>query len=719
MGRYTTAAAAALLLCGAASPADDLGEELRRAAKAGDAAAVEALLSRGADVNAKTPYGATALSFAADKGHAEVVRVLLKHKAAVDVQDTFYQATPMSWAYMRGHADVLKLLVEAGAPGADEYLRIAAGAGKAPLVRAVLETGKVKQEGLDKALAETPARYAEVAELLRKAGAKPPAAPAADPESLKPLAGTYRGAGGELTVAVFASRMFATQGDKQMGPLTAAGTDTFRDAKGEVTLAFRRAAGKVAGLALKRDGKETDFTRAEEAEPAAAAAARDPEGAVARSLDWPSFRGPGASGVADGQFPPTVWDAGKGVNLRWKTAIPGLAHSCPVVWGDRVFVTTAVSGDPKAEFRPGNYGDVDSVNDRTEHSWRVYCLDKATGRVLWEREARRGVPAVKRHLKGSQANPTPATDGTHLVVSFGPEGLYCYDFDGNLAWKGDLGALSSGWFYDRDYEWGFGSSPVLYRGKVIVQCDVGKGSFLAAYDLRDGHEVWRTPREEIPSWGTPAMVEGPGRAEVVTNATKFARGYDPETGKELWRLGRHAEITVPTPVFGQGLIFITSGYRPVQPIYAVRPGASGDISLKEGQTSNESVAWSTTKGGPYMPTPLVYGEHLYTCANNGLLTCYETKTGKQVYRERLGGAGTYTASPVAADGRLYFTSEEQGVRVVKAGPKFERLAANPVGEVCMATPAISDGMIFVRGQHHLFAFGNPRLSKAASSPSGE
>jgi outer membrane protein assembly factor BamB len=437
----------------------------------------------------------------------------------------------------------------------------------------------------------------------------------------------------------------------------------------------------------------------------------DRGGVVKAPLNWPSFRGPNASGVADGQFPPLTWDVEKKSNVRWKTAIPGLGHSCPIVWGDRVYVTTAVSADGKAEFKPGLYGDVDSLKETAEHAWRVYCLDKRSGKILWERTACKGVPKVKRHPKASHANPTPATDGTHVVASFGSEGLYCYDPDGKLLWQKNLGVLDSGWFYDAEYQWGFGSSPILYRGLVIVQCDVGKNSFLAAFRAADGKEVWRKSRDEIPSWGTPTIVEGPGRVELVTNATKYARGYDPLTGQELWRLGRHAEITVPTPVFGRGLIFITSGYRPVQPIYAVRPGAAGDISLGDGKTASDAVAWSTSRDGPYMTTPIVYGDYLYACSNAGIVTCYDAATGKQVYKERLGGGGGYTASPVAADGKIYFSSEEGVVRVVRAGPKFEVLAVNRLGEPCMATPAISDGMIFVRTQHHLFGIGRDAPAK--------
>jgi outer membrane protein assembly factor BamB len=488
---------------------------------------------------------------------------------------------------------------------------------------------------------------------------------------------------------------------------------TFKTSEGSVTITFQSEGDKVSRLTLKSATSETVFQRVEAAKPveAKAPAIEDLGGVVKSPLRWPSFRGPNASGVADGQYPPVTWDVEKNVNVRWKTPIPGLGHSCPIVWEDRVYLTTAVSADGKSELRPGLYGDVDSVKETSEHTWRVYCLDKRSGKILWEQTACKGVPKVKRHMKGSHANPTPATDGVHVLVSFGSEGLFCYDRDGKLLWEKSLGVLDSGWFYDADYQWGFGSSPILYKNLVIVQCDVGKDSFVAAYQVDDGKEVWRKSRDEIPSWGTPTIVEGPQRAELVTNATKYARGYDPLTGEELWRLGRHAEITVPTPVFGEGLIFITSGYRPVQPIYAIRPGATGDLTLETGKTSRDAIAWSISKNGPYMPTPIVYGEYLYTCSNAGMVTCYEAKTGKQVYKERLGAQGGYTASPVAADGKIYFPSEESGIQVVRAGPKFEVIVSNPLGDTCMATPAISDGMIFVRTQHYLLGLGRKDSTK--------
>jgi Raf kinase inhibitor-like YbhB/YbcL family protein len=217
--------------------------------------------------------------------------------------------------------------------------------------------------------------------------------------------------------------------------------------------------------------------------------------------------------------------------------------------------------------------------------------------------------------------------------------------------------------------------------------------------------VWLTPREEIPSWGTPTIYEGQPRAELITHATKFIRAYDPMTGKELWRLSGNSEVTTPTPFVAHNLIFITNGYRVIQPIYAIRPGGSGDITLKEGQESSDFIAWSKKRGGPYMSTPVVYGEHLYVCSMQGIIACYNSKTGERLYQQRLGEGGAYSASPVAADGKVYFTSEDGDIFVVKAGSKYELLATNPIGEVCMASPAISGGMIFVRAEHHVFAIG--------------
>jgi outer membrane protein assembly factor BamB len=430
-------------------------------------------------------------------------------------------------------------------------------------------------------------------------------------------------------------------------------------------------------------------------------------GSAAQAQDWPSFRGPNASGVALGHPTATTWDATKGTGVLWKTEIPGLAVSSPIVWGDTVYLTTAVSSDPKAVFRHGLYGDVEPSNDVTKHSWRVLAIDKKTGKVRWERVAHEGIPKTKRHTKSSQASCTPVTDGKVVVAWFGSEGLYAYDLAGKLLWKQDLGRVDAGWFFDPDYEWGAASSPVIYKDLVILQVDRQKDSFVAAYRLKDGTEAWRTAREEIPSWGTPTVYQGPPRDELVTHATKFIRAYDPATGKELWRLGPNSEITTPTPIVAHGLVYVTNGYGGIQPIYAIKPGGNGDLTLQGEATSSDHIAWSTRRGGPYTPTPVVYEDLLYVVTNNGVLSAYDAKTGERAYQERVAGkGGAFSASLVAADGKIYVTSEDGDVFVVKAGRKPEWLATNPMGEVLMATPAISDGVLYVRGMAHLFAIGS-------------
>src|SRR5947209_6566790 len=312
----------------------------------------------------------------------------------------------------------------------------------------------------------------------------------------------------------------------------------------------------------------------------------------------------------------------------------------------------------------------------------------------------------------ADGHPTPVTDGRHVVVSFGSEGLYTYDVDGKLLWKRDLGALNAGWFYDPDYEWGVGSSPIIWKDSVIVQCDIQKNSFIAAFDVATGQPLWRTPREEIPSWSTPAIYEGNGHAELVTQATNFTRGYDPSTGQELWRLSGNSEIAIPTPIIGQNLIIVTNGYRGVQPIYAIKPGAKGDITLKGEQSQSGFIAWSTKRGGPNIPTPLIYHDHLYVCSNNGVLSANDVRTGQRLYQERLGRtSGSFSASPVAADGKIYLASEDGDVFVVKAGPTYELLATNSMGEALMATPAISEGLIIIRGLKDVFAIGQPATAK--------
>ncbi len=422
-------------------------------------------------------------------------------------------------------------------------------------------------------------------------------------------------------------------------------------------------------------------------------------------VHWPSFRGPRAAGVAEGAAAPVRWDLASGQNVLWKTAIPGLGHSSPVVWGNRVFVTTAVS-EGEAPLKVGLYGDIAPAEDDGAQSWQILSLDKRTGEILWRRTLREGVPRTRRHPKSSHANPTPATDGRRLVAFFGAEGLYALDLDGNLLWQKDLGVLRASFYRVPEAEWGFASSPVIDSGRVYVQADVLGGSFLAAYDLEDGREVWRTARDDVPAWSTPTIHRVGGRAQVLVNGHRHMGAYDAETGREIWRLAGGGDIPVPTPVAAHGLVFLTSSHGGPSPIFAVRETARGELSPPAAEGSGGSVAWSVPRDGAYMPTPLVVGEHLYVARDAGALYCYEAKTGRLLYRERLGGA--ITASGVAADGVLYFAGESGDVDVVRAGPEFERLATNALGETVLATPAVSEGILIFRTRGHLVAVGTPR-----------
>ncbi len=428
-----------------------------------------------------------------------------------------------------------------------------------------------------------------------------------------------------------------------------------------------------------------------------------------KNSHWPSFRGPNASGVAEGYPLPAAWNVEASEKVRWKTPIPGLGLSSPIVWENRIFLSTAVSGQEKAGLRIGLYGDVESVKDDTVHRWIVYCLDKRTGKIIWDRTACSGVPKIKRHPKSTHANSTLATDGKRIVAFFGSEGIYCYDLEGTLLWSRNLGVLDSGFFSAPRAQWGFGSSPIIFEDTAIVQCDVQKGSFIAALRLADGSEVWRARRDEVPTWGTPAIYQSGGKAQVIVNGFRHIGGYDARTGRELWKMRGGGDIPVPTPLVFGDMVFITNAHGSQAPIYAIRLDASGDISLRGGQSSNEFVAWSLNRDGSYMATPIVYGGYLYNCRWNGVLSGYEPRSGTRLFQQRLGGGtSAFTASPVAADGKIYIASEEGDVYVVKAGAKYELLAKNPLGEVCMATPAISEGTLFFRTQKHLIAISERR-----------
>lgn len=414
---------------------------------------------------------------------------------------------------------------------------------------------------------------------------------------------------------------------------------------------------------------------------------------------WPSFRGAGAAGVSETGEPPVTWDVAGGRNVAWSTPIPGLGHSSPVVWGDRVFLTSAVPLQPLGGAAGGapavNSEEYRAAEAKTPHAWRLYCLDRRTGRVLWERTAHEGVPRVKRHAKASQASATPATDGTRVVTMMGSQGLFAYDMEGRLLWKQDLGRLDVGYVDDPSDEWGPASSPVIHDGLVIVQNDRHKDSYVAAFDLATGAERWRVARDEMPAWSTPVVHRG-ARQTLVTNSPRFIRGHDPSTGRELWRIPDGTQVKVVTPVVAGDLVIVTGGYPTGgRPILGIR-AATGE------------VAWQLERGSPYTPTPVVYQGILYVCVDNGVLAAYDAGTGRRLYQRRIATeAGGFSASPVAAAGRIYLPSEDGVVYVVRAGRQFELLARNDMREMCLASPAVTGDLLLVRTRTQLVALGSP------------
>ncbi|MCP4727969.1 MAG: PQQ-binding-like beta-propeller repeat protein [bacterium] len=422
------------------------------------------------------------------------------------------------------------------------------------------------------------------------------------------------------------------------------------------------------------------------------------------SRQWPGFRGQYANGLSLDSSTPISWDVESATNIKWKIEIPGLSHSSPIVWDDRLYITAAVSKAENPELKVGLYGSIAPVEDESVHEWKLYCIDKNTGEIIWERIACTGIPKMKRHPKSTHANSTPVTDGNYVVAFFASEGLYCYDMSGNLIWKKDFGILDSGFFQVKEAQWGFAGSPIIHNGVVIIQSDVQENSFLAALDVKTGNEIWRTTREDVPTWSTPTVFTKNQRTQIIVNGFRHAGGYDFETGKEIWKITDGGDIPVPTPIIAHDLIFINSAHGKKSPIYAVKTDAKGDISLKEDETANDNIVWSINRGGSYLVTSIVYGDYFYNCRINGTLMCFNAKTGEQLYRERLGSGVTgFSASPVASNGKLYYTSEEGSVYVIKPGAEFELIAENSMNDICMATPAVSENTLFFRTHHYLIA----------------
>jgi len=418
------------------------------------------------------------------------------------------------------------------------------------------------------------------------------------------------------------------------------------------------------------------------------AAAAAGEAADAPGAFWPQWRGPLLTGVAPGADPPVEWSETK--NVAWKVAIPGKGSSTPVVWGDRVFVLTAIPTEQRA---PAAEAPVERRGPRTlapelVQQFAILALSRGSGEIVWQRVLREEPPHDGTHPTGTWASCSPVTDGERVFAFFGSQGLYALDMSGNVLWEKDLGDMTI------KLSFGEGSSPALQDDRLVINWDHEGDSFIVALDAATGDELWRQPRDEGTSWATPLIVESEGKAQVISSATNKVRSYDLVSGKQLWEVGGMTANVIPTPVYGEGLVFLTSGFRG-NALLAVRLAeAEGDI------TGGPAIAWSYDRDTPYVPSPLLYGDELYVLkSNDGILTAFDAATGEHLYGMRLEGVPNVYASPIGAAGRIYVAGREGAVAVVKAGPEFELLAVNRLEDGFDASPVAVDGELYLRGQH--------------------
>jgi outer membrane protein assembly factor BamB len=423
--------------------------------------------------------------------------------------------------------------------------------------------------------------------------------------------------------------------------------------------------------------------------------------ASAAGSNWAQWRGPESQGISQEKNLPTEWDATK--NVQWKTPLAGRGHSSPIVWENRIFLTTAVEGGPapadhKAykhmlgdkEFKHPDWAGSDKI-----HTMKVVSFDAQSGKLLWEKTAYEGPVFDHRHKRNTYASPTPVTDGRYVIASFGSEGVYCYDFSGKQLWKVSLGGIPT-------LGMGAGTSPVLFNNLVILQCDqnTGENSFIVALDKKTGKEVWRTARKVQASWSTPVIVKTQSRTEMITNGNEWTISYDPATGKELWRCKGVESNAIHTPMVGHGLVIVSAGY-PAKRTIAIKLGGSGDL------TGTPSVVWKYEKGTAYVASPILYGDYVYIISDKGVITCLDAKTGEVKYEGgRVPVPASFMGSPVAFDGKILITSDDGDTFVVKAGAAHEILRTNSLAEPIFTTPALANGKIYIRGDKNLYCISS-------------
>ncbi len=421
------------------------------------------------------------------------------------------------------------------------------------------------------------------------------------------------------------------------------------------------------------------------------------------NVNWPQFRGPGARGISANPQLPDHWSATE--NVSWKQEIPGRSWSSPIAWGDCVFVITAVTSGETEPAKKGLYlGGERPDRPRPEHQWKLLCLDLNSGASRWERLLQQAAPAQPVHLKNTYASETPVTDGQHVFAYIGNVGVFAMDLQGNVTWSKAIPAQKT------RYGWGPAASPVLDRDRLYLVNDNDEHSYLSALDKATGKELWRTDREEKSNWSTPYVWNNEKRSEIVTAATGGIRSYDLE-GKLLWSLKGMSSITIATPYADGALLYVSSGFivDKSRPIYAIRPGASGDISLEPGQTNNASIAWCQPLAAPYNPSTLVYDGRLYVLYDRGELSAFDARTGAPVYaREKLPQGLHFTASPWACNGRVFCLNEDGLTFVVRAGDQFELLHTNKLADddMCMASPALAGDRLLIRTSVRLYCIRN-------------
>jgi outer membrane protein assembly factor BamB len=423
------------------------------------------------------------------------------------------------------------------------------------------------------------------------------------------------------------------------------------------------------------------------------------------SANWPQFRGADSTGVSKNVGLPEKWSSTE--NVEWKVDIDGRGWGSPIVWGDKVFVSTVVNLGEAEPIKKGLYfgGDRPKAPE-SEHEWRVLCLDLATGKVHWEKTVHKGRPESPIHLKNSYASETPVTDGERLYVVFGNVGIFCYDFDGDLVWKKELPANPT------RLGWGTAASPILHANVLYYLNDNDRASSLTALDKLTGEELWSVDRDEKSNWSTPYIWEHDQGTEIVTAGTGAIRSYDLK-GQLLWSLKGMSSITIATPYAVDGLLYVSSGYvmDPTKAMYAIKPGARGDITLGEGESTNESIVWANMKIGPYNPSTLVNGGRLYILYDRGFVSCFDAKTGKEHFTGKSLKRGTaYTASPWCYNGKVFFLNEDGNCTVIREGDQMEIVGTNDLAEddICLSTPSIAGDRLLIRSDKRIYCIRNTK-----------